>query len=177
VVTMELRGVQDALNKLQAVRRSVQRRICRKGVKAAAQRSVRIGKPFVPKGENKLLQKALGWKLLRGAAAKVGPRTKVFRRMVNGRMVDPGRYGYIVDVGSQPHVLVPKRKARLAFRGRQGRLVVVKSVNHPGTRATGFLGKIQRVSLSAMGQAFASTVEHELAIEAAKARPSEAPDG
>lgn len=46
-------------------------------------------------------------------------------------------YGAAVDQGSRPHVIVPKRKKVLAFQ-KEGRWIVTKRVNHPGTKAQPF---------------------------------------
>lgn len=182
MVTVKLMGVEAALQKLQAVNRSVGRRIIRKCVRASVQVAAKRGKSDVPKGLHGLLKKSLGWKLLKQragifkAAGLVGPRTKVFLRVINGKRIDPGKYGHLVEGGTKPHAILPKTKTRLAFRSG-GRLRVVKSVRHPGARRTGFLGRIQVVNTHGMSRAFRDTCTRELAIQAAKAKPSEVDDG
>jgi hypothetical protein len=42
-------------------------------------------------------------------------------------------YAAVIESGSKPHVIRPRRKKALAFWGGSG-IVVVKSVNHPGTK-------------------------------------------
>lgn len=182
MVTVQLMGVEACLQKLQAVNRSVGRRILRKGVRASVQLGAKRGKGHVPKGQHGLLRKSLGWKLMKQrpgifkAAGMVGPRTKVFLRVINGRRVDPGKYGHLVEGGTKPHVINAKDGKRLAFR-RGGKSVVVKSVRHPGARRTGFLGRIRAINAHGMSTAFRNKVTHELHIQAAKAKPSEVDDG
>lgn len=184
MLTYQVLGVQDCLHKLQAVDRCVGKRIIRKGVRRSVQVAAKRGKSDVPIGETKLLKKSLGWKMLRQrsgvfkAAGMVGARTKVFKRVINGRTVDPGKYAHLVDQGTKPHTIAPKNKARLAFISKEtGQLVVVRGVQHPGTRPTRFLAKIRAMNTSGMSRAFRDTVASELLIEAAKARPSEVDDG
>jgi len=59
-------------------------------------------------------------------------------------------YAAIHEFGgiTRPHVIVPKRKKFLVFRGRDGRLVFARKVNHPGSRipARPYLGPALRDS-------------------------------
>lgn len=50
-------------------------------------------------------------------------------------MVDYGKY---VEFGTPPHVIKPKSKKALKFKGPKGD-VIVRKVNHPGTRPNPFI--------------------------------------
>jgi hypothetical protein len=189
-VTFELQGVQRCLSKLQGLRHSVQRRIIRKGVRAACMVAAKR-KSQVPRGKSGLLRKALGYKLAKSrgftATGVVGPR-RGFKRWVAGAgMVDPVRYAHLAEGGTRAHVIKSSAALpfsvspvqsvkRLAFVAG-GRTVVVPVVNHPGTQAQRWLQKIQVTGQSSMATAFAGKVQSELLREAAKAKPSEVDDG
>lgn len=198
-ITVRLHGVQECLQKLQGIKRSVQRRILRKAVKAACTVVAKRGRSQVPRGPSGLLRKSLGFKLLKAkpgifkAAGMVGPRARKFRRMVQGRgIVDPVKYAHLVEEGTKPHRITATTKP-LAFkafgqkrtllpnlqtqRGRRAQKVIAQSVQHPGSRPQRFLQRIQVTGQSGMATAFRGTVQTELHREAAKAKPSEVDDG
>ncbi len=65
-------------------------------------------------------------------------------------MVDYGRY---VEFGTPPHVIKPKNKKALAFKGegnQKGKkgMVIVKSVKHPGTRPNPFIRHVINTKLN-----------------------------
>lgn len=47
------------------------------------------------------------------------------------------KYAAAVDQGTRPHVILPRRKRALAFM-KDGKYIVTKRVNHPGTKAQPF---------------------------------------
>lgn len=49
-------------------------------------------------------------------------------------------YGDDVEYGTQPHVIRAKNGGKLVFKGRDGRLVFVDKVNHPGTAPQPYMG-------------------------------------
>lgn len=49
-------------------------------------------------------------------------------------------YGDDVEYGTQPHVIRARDGGKLVFRGRDGRLVFVDKVNHPGTPPQPYMG-------------------------------------
>ena len=154
-VQMSLQGLDRTLKKLQGLRRSVQRRILRKGIRSACMVGARRGKSQVPRGESGLLKKSLSYKVAKSkpsvysATGVIGPRVGL-KRWIKGRgTVDPVRYGHLVEGGTKPHVIrssaqLPFSVApvqavkRLAFR-KGGRLIVVSQVQHPGSRAQRFM--------------------------------------
>lgn len=176
-VKFELRGVREALQKLSGLRESMQRRILRKGVRAACQIGARIGKSHVPR-ETGLLRKSLGYKIAKAksgaprALGIIGPRNGWKR---DGR--NPVKYAHLIELGTKPHSIAPKNKKRLSFTASNGRRVLAKTVQHPGVRPTRFLLKIQMRSQGAMSSALRSKITSELLKQAAKARPSEVDDG
>ena len=44
-----------------------------------------------------------------------------------------------IEFGTNPHVILPANKKALAFEGKDGQTVIVRNVNHPGTRPTFFI--------------------------------------
>lgn len=49
-------------------------------------------------------------------------------------------YGDDVEYGTQPHVIRARNGGKLVFRGRDGGLVFVDEVNHPGTPPQPYMG-------------------------------------
>jgi hypothetical protein len=49
-------------------------------------------------------------------------------------------YGDDVEYGTQPHVIRAKNGGKLVFKGRDGRLVFVDKVDHPGTPPQPYMG-------------------------------------
>lgn len=47
-------------------------------------------------------------------------------------------YAIYVDQGTRPHLILPRFKKFLAWRGEDGKWIFAKKVNHPGTKATHF---------------------------------------
>ena len=52
--------------------------------------------------------------------------------------VASARYAGVVERGSAPHVIVPRRRKALRFKGTGG-VVFAKRVNHPGTKPQPFM--------------------------------------
>lgn len=67
-------------------------------------------------------------------------RQSIQVRVENNRVtVGPDtEYAEYVEFGTKPHVIEPKNKKALAFKVG-GQMVVVKKVNHPGTKAQPFV--------------------------------------
>lgn len=59
-------------------------------------------------------------------------------KRVRGRVTTRANYAAAVHEGTPPHVIRPKRRKALKFTYR-GRVVIVKKVNHPGTRGRPWL--------------------------------------
>lgn len=76
------------------------------------------------------------------------PRSGDLQRLTRGKVVrtakgrtvrikssgKANKYANAIDGGARAHVIVPKRRQFLVFTGRDGRLVFVRRVNHPGNR-------------------------------------------
>lgn len=176
-VRFELRGVQECLQKLSGLKNSVQRRILRKAVRAACVVGARGGKRYVPR-ETGLLRKSLKYKVAKAkpgvfrALGIVGPESK----KVNGR--NAAKYAHLLEGGTKPHMI--QGNPLLAFdvkRRRRWNKIVATKVNHPGTKPTRFMQKIQVTGQHSMSMAFRGKMNAELLKEAAKARPSEVDDG
>jgi hypothetical protein len=175
-----LRGAQEAVAKLQALNRSMQKRIIRKGVRKSSQLGAKITKNFVPK-KSGTLRNSIGWRLARArqgipkAAGIVGARRRYVRITARGFQVAT-KYSHLVDKGTKPHIINARKADRLFFRVG-GRSVYVKYVRHPGARASNFMQRGEHASRSPMYHVFTRTVSGELALQAIKARPSEVDDG
>lgn len=64
---------------------------------------------------------------------------RVRRTFVAGRITASPKYTTYVELGTRAHVIRPKRKKALRFVSRRGQVVIVKKVNHPGTRPRPFM--------------------------------------
>lgn len=66
-------------------------------------------------------------------------------------------YGVFVDQGTKPHVILPKNKRFLAFKGSDGNWVRTKRINHPGQKPTYFFSNAveegQRIADAEMSSA------------------------
>lgn len=93
--------------------------------------------------------KTIGVKILVGAKAMVGVRSRALRtsirmshaRDTRGQYVTVGsdlNYAYVHHEGSRPHVSTPKTGRVLRFRSG-GRVVYARKVNHPGFRGRKYL--------------------------------------
>lgn len=60
---------------------------------------------------------------------------------VAGTVATDSTYPYMAMLheGTQPHVIRPVNARALAFMGREGKMVFLRSVNHPGTKARPYL--------------------------------------
>lgn len=176
-----LQGAQEAVAKLQAVDRSMRKRIQRKGVRKASMLGAKIAKNFVPT-RHKVMRNSMGWRMAKARAAAVraigivGPRRR-YTRVIDGKKHVPTNYAHLVEAGTAPHAILPQSGKSLAFKGRHGETVVVPGVNHPGARATHFLRRGNSAARGPMLHVFTRTVTNLLAIEAAKPKPSEVDDG
>jgi hypothetical protein len=69
-------------------------------------------------------------------------RGSIFARWTGPLKIDIGAsapYAQFVEQGTRPHKITARNKKALAFTASDGTKVVVKSVNHPGTKARPFL--------------------------------------
>jgi hypothetical protein len=78
------------------------------------------------------------------------PRTGALQRSVKARVVRTSggkllklgsnkKYAQSIDGGARPHVIRPKRRQFLRFKGRNGQWVFARKVNHPGNKPYKFL--------------------------------------
>lgn len=61
------------------------------------------------------------------------------RSSVEGRITASPKYTHFVERGTRPHMIYPKRKKALRFKGPHGHVVIVRSVSHPGTKPRPFM--------------------------------------
>lgn len=176
-------GAQEAIQKLSAIDRSCHKRIIRKGIRKASRLAAKLSKPYVP-DDTKTLRNSFGWRLakakpgIKKAVGVVGARRR-YVRVVDGRKMVPTNYQHLVDKPTQAHIIQGGKRTthgKLAFNAF-GRRVVVSQVRHPGTRGQNFIRKRESVCRSPCLSVFTSVVTTEIAIQAAKQRPSEVDDG
>lgn len=68
------------------------------------------------------------------------PARRIGRSEFEAQVVARTEYAQAIEEGAAPHAIRPKRAGGfLVFRGRDGRLVRTKAVQHPGNRAYRFL--------------------------------------
>lgn len=63
-----------------------------------------------------------------------------------GIQINMDEYGKYVEFGTPPHVITPKNGKALAFMVG-GKKIIVKKVNHPGTRPNNFIRRTLRAKL------------------------------
>ena len=56
-----------------------------------------------------------------------------------GIKISMADYGVYVEYGTAPHIIRPKTAKALAFKGKNGKTVFAKQVNHPGTNPQPFI--------------------------------------
>lgn len=62
------------------------------------------------------------------------------------RLTNDRKYAPAIDGGARPHVIRPKRRRFLRFRGRDGNWVFARKVNHPGNKPYKFLYRAHRAA-------------------------------
>lgn len=76
------------------------------------------------------------------------PRTGALQKATKHRVIKNGRvlvlsnakpYAAAIDKGARPHIIRPKNKALLRFKGRNGKWAFARQVRHPGNRPYQFL--------------------------------------
>lgn len=150
----------------------------KQAVNAASREVAKVAKTLAPRKTGHLRAsisvKMLGMKRDGSIRAIVGPRMKKFKDGSN-----PGRYGHLVEAGTKPHIILPKFKKVLMWKGKMqvsytkkvnvlgGKLAVEKTrnkkfqvftqqVNHPGIRPRNFL---RTAAHNAQGRALRAFVE------------------
>lgn len=84
------------------------------------------------------------------------------REQSNSITVGPDtEYAEFVEFGTRPHVIKPKNKKALAFMAG-GQMVVVKQVNHPGTKAKPFVRPAFEAWVDSLGGLVAEAQVEEL---------------
>ena len=91
----------------------------------------------------------IGLKIITGAKAMVGVRTRALRNSIRMRHARDARgqyvtvgsdlnYALVHHEGSRPHVITPRNGRVLRFRAG-GRVVYARKVNHPGFKGRKYL--------------------------------------
>lgn len=62
-------------------------------------------------------------------------------------------YGAAIEYGSEPHIIRAKNGGKLVFKGRDGGLVFVDQVNHPGNAPQPYMGPAFDRNIPAFEQA------------------------
>lgn len=117
-ISGKLDGMKQSLASLAGLGRTVRNQILRKALDKATQPMLKRAKQLAPRGPTGLLRKSLGRKIKTYrrsgvVVAILGPR-KGFRKVVNGKPVDPVRYAHLVELGRGA---VAVKKARILSSG------------------------------------------------------------
>jgi len=100
---------------------------------------------------------------------RTGFLTQSFRAEMSGlvlRWFPTASYAPYVEFGTKPHVIEPKDKKALYWPGAAH---PVKRVNHPGTKANDFMGRIVAASEGEINETFGTALQQVVeAIAAAK---------
>jgi len=127
---------------LQLMKASHQRKVLRPAIRAAAAEVRKKAKAMAPRGKTGLLKKSIASVVRTSRAgnvyAVIGPRTGMLT-VIDGKRVDPAKYGHLVEFGTQPHTISPNGRAGAVKTLRIGQVYVAGEINHPGARAKPFL--------------------------------------
>jgi HK97 gp10 family phage protein len=67
-------------------------------------------------------------------------------------------YAQAVEFGSKAHTIVPKGKRFLAFKGRDGRMIFARKVNHPGSKPYPYMRPAFEKNLEQIGNIFGTAI-------------------
>jgi len=101
---------------------------------------------------------------------RTGFLTQSFRAEVTAGMLrwfPTASYAPFVEFGTKPHVILPKEKLALYWPGAAH---PVKKVNHPGSKANDFMGRIVEQSQDEINQQFGNALQQITAQIAAKSQ-------
>lgn len=167
-LTLKVQGIDDAVRRLEAMPRKLQRRVVGKSIRAASKPVQRTAARMAPRLTG-LLSKSMmvrirtrKWKSI----AIIGPRN----RTVNGK--NPQAYAHVVEGGSEPHVIKPTKTKALKFTTKAGDTVFAKMVRHPGIRPRHFMRRTAQLSFATAVAEFSRKFGNEVALEAYKAAGS-----
>lgn len=158
VIRGRLDGIAEARRNLQHLGEQMRKRILRKAVRAAAKLIEKAAKSHADASKDTgLLKKSIGTvvRVYRGGdkvIAVIGPRVG-FRRVIDGRVMDPTKYAHLVENGVKPHALGKGSSLRKKTQAGQG---------HPGFAAKPFLRPAIDGNKAAANAAIARVVAEEL---------------
>ena len=130
-------GVQGLIRQLSDVPKRAKKAL-RTGFTKAGKIVINAAKPKVPVQHGYLRKSLITKVMVRGDAEKAyavtGPETKLI--MHQGKKVYPGRYGHLVESGTEPHEYVRERKD---YDNGGTKLVRSRAGKHPGSKPQPFL--------------------------------------
>lgn len=133
---IQIVGEKELVKRLSRMSAGAQRRMARPAVRQAAAEIRKTAKRLAPVSDLELLKRSIS-SVVRtgriGVYAVIGPAWG-FKTIINGKPVDPAKYGHLVEFGTAPHKIVPKNAKALLFKG-----LLRASVEHPGAQAKPFL--------------------------------------
>lgn len=164
-VKVELKGLQQAINSLQGLSRTVRNKILRKAITKAVQPITKDAKARAPRRTG-ALRKSIGYKVVTykrngTVTGVIGPR-KGFARMLNGSRIDPVYYAHLVELGRKS---VSVKKVKVMSDGTRfyGRSVAAVSPRR-------FLQQAWIAGSARAAATVATLVAQGIAAEAQKAR-------
>jgi HK97 gp10 family phage protein len=152
VVRVDVRGLQQVLERLRQVPDRLERNVVRGGLRAAGREYVKLIRPRIP------IRKGTLRKSVRVSAGRA-PRGKVLmhvRAGGQGRFGDAW-YGRLVEDGTKPHEIKPLNRKALSIGG-----ALRSSVSHPGSRGLQFMRQAHAGGAQPALNAFIGYVEKRL---------------
>lgn len=191
IIRMELFGDKELNQALARIDQKLRFKILAKAVRKATAPVRKAMKQLAPK-DTGTLKKSIISKVLTyrrgGVFGIIGPANELL--IINGRRYNASKYAHLIELGTSPHAIRPRRKhsggkEALAFIAHQRKgisaaekrsrsivdssLVVVSKVNHPGIGARPFLRPAWHASQAKALEEFSRKAREELAAEVKKA--------
>jgi len=142
-ITVQVGGMKRLLNNLVGTSRTIEKEIDRALRKSlfVVEREVKSRTPVTTGRLRDSIGGAEGWRWVKGRVASIGTNV---------------RYAIYVEEGTKPHVIFPRVKKALFWKGA---LHPVKRVMHPGTKPVRFMERGATASLKGIEKCFNEAME------------------
>jgi len=180
VATVTLEGLAPTVRKLEALPRRIQKGPVRKAVRAGGAPFVKAAKRNAPRRRG-IFKRTLTQKIksYRGGVVTLtivgqlkGARIKAIKGLKKGRGGISGRGDVVpihfVEEDIKPHRIPKEGGGPIAIKTPGGRIVIVQSIQHPGTRGQHPIRRAAQQAEKPGVQKFQEKLETEVDAEAAK---------